>query len=161
MLAFNTTIVGQTIRLASRNKLLKYPDERELPAKFATQIQGQAPARPSSLDSERTAVGRHHALNGENEKGEDPNLVDWNGPDDPENPKNWSYAYKCWVTGLICLLTFSVYIGSSIYSQYVSRLRSRWKSATDLRTVPVPEVSPAKTPSWRSSTSAKPQRWSA
>jgi hypothetical protein len=23
-------------------------------------------------------------------------LVTWDGPDDPENPKNWSYAYKWW-----------------------------------------------------------------
>ena len=25
---------------------------------------------------------------------EDLNLVEYNGPDDPENPKNWSRAYK-------------------------------------------------------------------
>ncbi|RBQ74091.1 hypothetical protein FVER14953_09316 [Fusarium verticillioides] len=24
----------------------------------------------------------------------DPNVVDWSGPDDPENPRNWSKAYK-------------------------------------------------------------------
>ncbi|RKK85716.1 hypothetical protein BFJ69_g1326 [Fusarium oxysporum] len=24
----------------------------------------------------------------------DPNIVDWSGPDDPENPRNWSKAYK-------------------------------------------------------------------
>lgn len=24
----------------------------------------------------------------------DSNLVNWNGPDDPENPRNWSHGYK-------------------------------------------------------------------
>lgn len=25
---------------------------------------------------------------------EDPNIVEYDGPNDPENPKNWSHAYK-------------------------------------------------------------------
>jgi hypothetical protein len=35
-------------------------------------------------------------------------LVTWDGPDDPENPKNWSYAYKWWVTAIICLAMLNV-----------------------------------------------------
>lgn len=46
----------------------------------------------------------------------DPYLVDWNGPDDPDNPQNWSMPRKAFVTGLLCLLTFSVYMGSAIYT---------------------------------------------
>lgn len=29
---------------------------------------------------------------------------------------NWSLPKKCWVTFQICFLTFSVYVGSAIYS---------------------------------------------
>jgi DHA1 family multidrug resistance protein-like MFS transporter len=50
------------------------------------------------------------------EKGKDIHLVSWYGENDPENPQNWSLFKKCFVTGLICLLTTSVYIGSSIYT---------------------------------------------
>ncbi|OAP64980.1 hypothetical protein AYL99_00952 [Fonsecaea erecta] len=50
------------------------------------------------------------------ERGRDTDIVDWYGPDDPENPRNWGRAKKIWVTFEICLLTFSVYIGSSIYT---------------------------------------------
>jgi hypothetical protein len=32
-------------------------------------------------------------------------FVTWDGPDDPENPKNWSCAYKWWVTAIICILS--------------------------------------------------------
>lgn len=50
------------------------------------------------------------------EKGKDVHLVSWFGDDDPENPINWSQGKKFFVTFEICLLTTSVYIGSSIYS---------------------------------------------
>lgn len=33
-----------------------------------------------------------------------------------QNPFNWSLAKRCFVTGLIALLTVSIYIGSAIYS---------------------------------------------
>jgi len=35
-------------------------------------------------------------------------FVTWDGPDDPENPKNWSYAYKWWITIIICVLSLDV-----------------------------------------------------
>ncbi|TVY93904.1 Caffeine resistance protein [Lachnellula willkommii] len=50
------------------------------------------------------------------EKGRDVSIVTWYGAGDSENPQNWSTSKKVVVTALICFLTFSVYIGSSIYS---------------------------------------------
>ncbi|EUC27991.1 hypothetical protein COCCADRAFT_110310 [Bipolaris zeicola 26-R-13] len=50
------------------------------------------------------------------EKGRDYHVVDWDGPNDPQNPRNWPRAKKYFVTFEICLLTFSVYIGSAIYT---------------------------------------------
>ena len=43
-------------------------------------------------------------------------LVDWYTTDDPENPQNWAFAKKNFVAFLICIYTFSVYIGSAIYT---------------------------------------------
>ncbi|GKZ20819.1 hypothetical protein AbraIFM66951_004087 [Aspergillus brasiliensis] len=45
-----------------------------------------------------------------------PEAIGWGGPDDSENPQNWSITKKMLVTLLICLLTFSIYIGSAIYT---------------------------------------------
>lgn len=42
--------------------------------------------------------------------------VSWFGENDPENPQNWPLWKKNFVTFQICLLTTSVYIGSSIYT---------------------------------------------
>ncbi|KAF8311343.1 MFS general substrate transporter [Clavulina sp. PMI_390] len=47
-------------------------------------------------------------------------VVDWYGDDDPENPRNWSFPKRCFVLAQIVLLTFSVYIGSAIYTAATS-----------------------------------------
>jgi len=41
-------------------------------------------------------------------------LVRWDGPDDPENPQNFSRGKKLFISGQICLMTFSVYLGASL-----------------------------------------------
>ncbi|CAN9262895.1 unnamed protein product [Alternaria alternata] len=43
-------------------------------------------------------------------------LVDWNGPSDASNPQNWPQSHKILVTVLLCVYTFAVYVGSSIYT---------------------------------------------
>ncbi|KAJ1019923.1 hypothetical protein NDA16_004204 [Ustilago loliicola] len=59
-----------------------------------------------------------------------PYLVDWNSPNDPDNPLNWSMARKSFVTGLLCLLTFSVYMGSAIYTPGVQLLANYFSVGT-------------------------------
>ncbi|KAK4541515.1 hypothetical protein LTR36_007961 [Oleoguttula mirabilis] len=46
----------------------------------------------------------------------DPNIVEWDGPDDPENPQNWSNGRKWWISICTAALTFVVSFGSSIFS---------------------------------------------
>ncbi|SOV05583.1 uncharacterized protein UDID_06429 [Ustilago sp. UG-2017a] len=43
-------------------------------------------------------------------------LVSWYGDNDSANPQNWSSAEKAFVAGLICLYTFTVYLGSALYT---------------------------------------------
>ena len=43
-------------------------------------------------------------------------IVDWYGEDDSENPFNWSFLYKSYVTLLLFCMTMPVYMGSSIVS---------------------------------------------
>ncbi|KAJ6082802.1 major facilitator superfamily domain-containing protein [Penicillium canescens] len=42
-------------------------------------------------------------------------LVDWYATDDPENPQNWSELKKAFIAFEICVYSFAVYFGSSIY----------------------------------------------
>jgi hypothetical protein len=47
----------------------------------------------------------------------DPNLVEWDGPDDPENPQNFSYARKWTITMFLSSLTIWVTFSTSVFSQ--------------------------------------------
>jgi hypothetical protein len=47
----------------------------------------------------------------------DPNLVHWDGPDDPDNPMNWSKPLKWYITMMMSFLTFCITFSSSIFSQ--------------------------------------------
>lgn len=77
-------------------------------------------ARLASSRSQRTSsqepINEVSGVPVDSEKGRDIHLVTWYGDDDPENPRNWSLFKRVFVTFEICLLTTSVYIGSSIYS---------------------------------------------
>ncbi|TFK54035.1 MFS transporter [Heliocybe sulcata] len=80
------------------------------------QTPDQRDSRVEEAPDPRTDIQPTRSTPADAEKGWDPNLVTWYSPDDPENARNWSSAKKAFVTSQLCLLTFSVYIGSSIYS---------------------------------------------
>ena len=46
----------------------------------------------------------------------DPNIVDWDGPDDPRNPMNWTVTKKWVVTISFALMTFCITFASSVFS---------------------------------------------
>lgn len=50
------------------------------------------------------------------QKPRDPNLIEWDGPDDPENPMNWSNRKKWITTMALGCMTFCVTFASSVFS---------------------------------------------
>jgi len=66
---------------------------------------------------DRTAISEHELENETRDVAADAttdkNLVGWDGPDDPENPQNWSVRYKWFVTGICILMTVNVYASIS------------------------------------------------
>ena len=46
----------------------------------------------------------------------DPNLISWNGPDDPENPMNWPQGWKWFYTVVLGMMTFCITFASSVFS---------------------------------------------
>ncbi|KAK5167151.1 uncharacterized protein LTR77_007881 [Saxophila tyrrhenica] len=44
------------------------------------------------------------------------NLVEWDGPQDPNNPQNFATARKCRITAVAALMTFVISFGSSVFS---------------------------------------------
>ncbi|KAF4999679.1 hypothetical protein FDECE_11433 [Fusarium decemcellulare] len=53
---------------------------------------------------------------------EGPIIVGWDGPNDPENPKNWSKRRKCINIGLMSLLTIISPLASSMFAPGVPQL---------------------------------------
>ncbi|EEP80035.1 conserved hypothetical protein [Uncinocarpus reesii 1704] len=47
----------------------------------------------------------------------DPDLVGWDGPSDPENPKNWATGRRWYITMLASTMTFCITFSSSVFSQ--------------------------------------------
>lgn len=77
---------------------------------------------PSDLEKGATQLHVELDLNKEAENEEyrarlrrDPNLVTWDGPDDPENPKNWSMRKKWIVTWTVSLFTLMRYADSWMF----------------------------------------------
>ena len=46
----------------------------------------------------------------------DPNLVEWNGPSDPENPMNWSRGRRWLITLAMGSMTWVITFASSVFS---------------------------------------------
>lgn len=66
-------------------------------------------------------------------------VVDWYGPDDSENPQNWTNHKKVFIIASIALLTISNYMGSSIYTPGAAEMM------VDLNTTRVKSILPLTT----------------
>ncbi|ETN43820.1 uncharacterized protein HMPREF1541_11144 [Cyphellophora europaea CBS 101466] len=141
---FIDTTAGQIVRLVSGSRFLKYAEERDPSliekyinpeksgnlARTGTTRSDRAPSTEKDVnpesDSPSSSSSTLHDPNAlvnvpsgrpvDPERGRDGHVVDWYGPDDLDNPMNWSRPRKFYATFCICFLTFSVYIGSAIYS---------------------------------------------
>ena len=71
-------------------------------------------SRPSGNASASRASVDHHQPSrsgpSEEEKGKDEWLVKWDGPDDPENPQNWTFRKKMGMTILVMSMCINVYV---------------------------------------------------
>jgi len=63
------------------------------------------------------------------------NIVGWNGPDDPENPENWSTLKKCTVTCFYAALTFCLTFASSVFSTATDVTSKLYGVSTEVMTL--------------------------
>lgn len=134
---FRESFLGRLLHLATGGRLCQTAEQLD-PSLLEVYREGALTRRASSertlspADRDGQAVRRSNSeksaklgddglvtpaatANAEAEKGHDYQLVTWT-EGDPENPRNWSTLKKFFVTFQICFLTFSVYIGSAIYT---------------------------------------------
>ncbi|KAI4130742.1 MAG: hypothetical protein LQ338_001578 [Usnochroma carphineum] len=58
----------------------------------------------------------------------DPNLVDWDGPDDPEKPTNWAASRKYGIIAIVSSITFLTPLASSMFAPGVPEVMAQFKS---------------------------------
>ncbi len=66
----------------------------------------------------------------ERKEEEDVNLVTWNGPDDPENPQNYSTRYKFFITGIWIYGNLCATLASSIWSSGAKQVAAEFHQST-------------------------------
>ncbi|KAJ9479051.1 putative Polyamine transporter 3 (putative) [Pseudozyma hubeiensis] len=67
---------------------------------------------------------------GNPDESQDPNQVEWEGPDDPENPQNWSLRRKWALTVLVSMFTVNVTFASSAPSSATQQLTQEFQIGT-------------------------------
>jgi MFS family permease len=62
----------------------------------------------------------------------DPNLVDFDGPNDPENPLNWKASKKWGMVALVSAITFLTPLASSQFAPGVPEVMREFNSTSEL-----------------------------
>lgn len=62
----------------------------------------------------------------------DPNLVEWDGPDDPENPQNFSRGRKWLITVTMSLMTVWITFASSVFSTATTVTAKEFNVSTEV-----------------------------
>jgi hypothetical protein len=70
--------------------------------------------------------------NSDGEEAPDPNIVWWDGDDDPENPMNWSSATKWGAISVVAAITFLTPLGSAIFAPGVEAVLAEFHSNSQL-----------------------------
>lgn len=67
----------------------------------------------------------------------DPNLVTFDGPDDPKNPQNFSKGKKWMTTLLLSLMTLTITFSSSVFSTAILVVSKEYHVGTEVGTLGV------------------------
>lgn len=79
-------------------------------------------------ENDKAASGVEGEGEGEGQSENDPNIVWWDGPEDPANPLNWPTWRKTLNCGLISLLTFVTPLASSMFAPGIPQLMAGFHS---------------------------------
>ena len=67
----------------------------------------------------------------------DPSLVEFDGPGDPDNPKNWTARRRIIISALMGLMTFVVTFSSSIFAVAIEPVAKEYNVSTVVSTLGV------------------------
>lgn len=112
------SVFGRTVYNLTGKKVFTHPEESPdyiVPDKYLS------PSKESDSNNEGTKEV----------------VVDWEGPDDLENPKNWPMYRKLIFISMVGLLTISIYIASSIYVPGVDQIMEEFNTPLTVAYLPL------------------------
>ncbi|KAL8816283.1 MAG: hypothetical protein Q9223_004675 [Gallowayella weberi] len=99
------------------------------PSHSSTSTQSVAEDGEGERDVEK--AGRNSVPAADQEKQQappDPNIVDWDGPADPQKPTNWSSSRKYAIVAIISSITFLTPLASSMFAPGIPELMREFRS---------------------------------
>ena len=115
-----------------------WPSESDVGSTMLNHV--DAPATDNNLSTttcQRCSRDAYHEDAGRNEfnngsEREKTNTVTWDGPRDPENPKNWSKTRKWLIVATTCLRAFCVTFSSSVFSAAVGATAEEFNTSSEV-----------------------------
>ncbi|KAL9074973.1 MAG: hypothetical protein Q9161_001903 [Pseudevernia consocians] len=109
-------------------------DPEKVPTSKVPAPNGKGSPASSNLEKEVDLEAGHRSEDSDKKQPEttkteaDPNIVDWDGPDDPKNPVNWSEKLKWANVAVISSITFLTPLASSMLAPAVPEVMTEFKS---------------------------------
>ncbi|KAK4236130.1 major facilitator superfamily domain-containing protein [Achaetomium macrosporum] len=107
--------------------------ENDATERALTSQQHSAAGDRSPDDTDR-AIGEKDVHNGnpaQNVAIPDSNIVDWDGPDDPANPRNWSKAYKMTNIALVSFAVLYTNLATTLFAPAASLMQAEFGFESD------------------------------
>ncbi|KAF1976987.1 MFS general substrate transporter [Bimuria novae-zelandiae CBS 107.79] len=119
----NAGSIHQVHSHTSRPRSLRKKHESEKPSAMAIDKDVEKGDTAGSISSDEEAADMNE---------EDPNVVFWDGPDDPENPLNWRETKKWGTVTLVSGITFLTPLASSMFAPGVPQVMATFNSTNDM-----------------------------
>ncbi|MCJ1393860.1 hypothetical protein MMC18_006736 [Xylographa bjoerkii] len=100
-------------------------NENEKDSQVAAEQKGEVPEETANVQ-DLEAGGAQLEKKKTSRSVKDPNLVTWNGPDDPENPKNWARKRKWLATLVVSSFTFISPVSSSMVAPAIASISTEF-----------------------------------
>ncbi|KAJ5900686.1 Citrinin biosynthesis cluster MFS transporter mrr1 [Penicillium subrubescens] len=129
--AFDSTTTTPRLSMEHREPL----NEPYVAADATTKETSQAPLEENDHDHDTDVESAQNQPLPEKPTEKDPNLVEWDGPDDPENPQNFSRRRKWIITVVMSSMTMWITFASSVFSTATVVTAKEFNVSTEVMTL--------------------------
>ena len=132
-----TSVFGTLVHHISGRKLFTYDDDDNV----ELSILCKDPCNVKSNISRDECNNEKEPIDEEKTCGDDKYngkiIIGWDGPNDPENPYNWSLSYKVIFIFMVFFMTTSLYSASALYTPGESQVREDLRIGTTVAILPL------------------------